>query len=112
MTIAVTQNLVSIIFYQFERVKGRFAFALDPLELGGTSLKDQSPRRPSRPCQDTSSPVLNHAQGPGYMVQETLNSRQQRSPKLQRVQLPKMETSSGSQAAPLPAVKRDYGNWW
>ncbi len=31
--IMVTQNLVSIIFYQFERVKGRFASALDPLEL-------------------------------------------------------------------------------
>jgi hypothetical protein len=29
----VTQNLVSIIFYQFNRVKGRFASALDPLEL-------------------------------------------------------------------------------
>jgi len=30
--IMVTQNLVSIIFYQFNRVKGRFASALDPLE--------------------------------------------------------------------------------
>jgi hypothetical protein len=29
----VTQNLVSIIFYQFNRVKGRFASALDPPEL-------------------------------------------------------------------------------
>jgi hypothetical protein len=28
----VTQNLVSIIFYRFNRVKGRFASALDPLE--------------------------------------------------------------------------------
>ena len=28
-----TQNLVSIIFYQLKRVKGRFASALDPLEL-------------------------------------------------------------------------------
>lgn len=33
VTSLVTQNLVSIIFYQFNRVKGRFASALDPLEL-------------------------------------------------------------------------------
>ena len=111
VTIVVTQNLVSIIFYQFNRVKGRFAFALDPLKLAVISLKDRSPLRPSRPHQDTSSPVLNHAQGPGYVEQETSNSRQQRSPKLQQVQRPKMETSSGSLAAPLPMVRWAYGNW-
>ena len=107
----VTQNLDSIIFYRFNRVKGRFAFALDPLELAVASLKDQSPRRPSRPHQDTNSPVLNHAREPGYVEPETGNSTQQRSPKLQRVQRPKMETSSGSQAAPLPMVRWAYGNW-
>jgi hypothetical protein len=32
-----TQNLVSIIFYQLERVKGRFASALDPLEPAAMS---------------------------------------------------------------------------
>jgi len=38
VTNLVTQNLVSIIFYQFNRVKGRFAFALDPLELAAIKL--------------------------------------------------------------------------
>lgn len=33
MTNLVTQNLVSIILYQFNHVKGRFAFTLDPPEL-------------------------------------------------------------------------------
>jgi len=70
VTIVVTQNPVSIIFFQFNGVKGRFASALDPLELAVTSLKDQSPRRPSRPHQDTNSPVLNHARGPGYVERE------------------------------------------
>jgi hypothetical protein len=36
VTNLATQNLVSIIFYQFNRVKGRFAFALDPLKPAAT----------------------------------------------------------------------------
>ena len=35
VTIAATQNLVSIMFWQFNHVKGRFASALDPVELAG-----------------------------------------------------------------------------
>ncbi|MEY3234357.1 MAG: hypothetical protein RL230_1628 [Pseudomonadota bacterium] len=35
VTNLATQNLVSIIFYQFNCVKGRFASALNPLEQAG-----------------------------------------------------------------------------
>jgi len=45
----VTQNLVSIIFYQFNRVKGRFASALDPLELVAMLLGVCVCLRQSRP---------------------------------------------------------------
>ena len=35
VTNLATQNLVSIIFYQFNCVKGRFASAVNPLEQAG-----------------------------------------------------------------------------
>ncbi|OYU76372.1 MAG: hypothetical protein CFE32_10495 [Alphaproteobacteria bacterium PA3] len=60
----VTQNLVSIIFDQFNRVKRRFASALDPLKLAAMSTGVYVCLRQSRPeseaCLDGSKQTITH----------------------------------------------------
>ncbi len=64
VTIMVKQNLVSIIFYQLERVKGRFASALDPLELAAIPSGCWVCLRQSRPeseaCLDGRKQTITH----------------------------------------------------